>query len=202
MASITPRPQVVEIEPQVRSLDDGDFMVCMEMTLTPRECAPQFFQDIIGGRYFETSLAKDPDDIRLPFAIHTAPAVTLEAQDPEPTVVSVVPALSTVAATFVMFTLPRAAVLFAGSAGCECGTAWGRARVEYSDTRSRSHRGSIHYHVNSNRALQSSTVDFRTRNRRLNSEYWEYSEMANPHSATVARNRLCGRVNCDGRSRQ
>jgi hypothetical protein len=78
----------------------------------------------------ETVLAEVSDDVRLPTAIHAPPTITLEAENPQSAMVRIVSAVTAGATTFVMFTLPRAAVLFARTAGSEFGTARNRAGAQ------------------------------------------------------------------------
>jgi hypothetical protein len=160
MAAVTTGSKVVEVESQIGSFNDRNLMIRVQMAIASRECSPQLFHDHVGRWSVQPGLAKLLHDIRLPIAIHTPPTVTLKTPHTQLAIIRVVPALSAVAAAFVMFTLSRAAVLLAGSAGCECGTARGRARVEYSGPRSRNYDGLSHCPLNSNRCNQSSTVDF------------------------------------------
>src|SRR3954453_4419104 len=106
MATVASRPQIVELEPQVRSITNRDVVVCMKVPLAARKCAAQFFHDLIGRRRLQPGFAEVPHDIRFPFAIYTSPSVTLEAQNPQSAVAGVVAAHRAGAATFVMFALP------------------------------------------------------------------------------------------------
>ncbi len=67
--------------------------------------------------------------VRLPIAIHTPPAVALEAENPQPAMARIISAFSARAAAFVMFTLPCPTVLLARSTRTEFGTARRRARA-------------------------------------------------------------------------
>jgi hypothetical protein len=84
----------------------------------------------ICGWVTETVPAEVRDDIRLPPAVHASPAITLETENPQSAVVRIVSAVTAGATAFVMFTLARAAVLFARTAGSEFGTARGRAGAQ------------------------------------------------------------------------
>ena len=79
----------------------------------------------ICGRVAETVLAEVSDDGRLPSAIDTAPPIALEAENPQSAMVRLVSAVTAGATPFVMFTLARAAVGLARTAGSEFGTARG-----------------------------------------------------------------------------
>ncbi len=106
MAAIASRPQVVEIESQVRLLLDGYLMISMQVAVAATECSTQFIQYLLRRWNSESGIPEHSDDLRLPATIHTPPAVALEADDPEPAVVCVVSALGARAAAFVVFTLP------------------------------------------------------------------------------------------------
>jgi hypothetical protein len=88
------------------------------------ECSTQFIQHCLGRWNSESDLAEQPDDLRLPSAIHAPPAIALEAQNPQPAMAGVVAALGARAAAFVVFTLSGAAVGFAGPVLHERGAAW------------------------------------------------------------------------------
>ena len=125
MAAITPRPQVVEIESQVRPVRNRNLMVRVQVAFTPVVSVAKLGEHSICGRVAETVPAEVSDDVRLPAAIHAPPAVALETENPQSSVVRIVSAFDARAAAFVMFTLPRAAVLFARAAGSEYRTARG-----------------------------------------------------------------------------
>jgi hypothetical protein len=117
MTTITSRPQVVQIETQVGPLLDGHLMVRMKVAFAAVVSVAKLVEHLICGWVTEVSLPKHPDDVRLPAAIDTAPAVAFEAEDPQPAMTRIVSALCAGTATFVMFTLSRAPVLLAGSTG-------------------------------------------------------------------------------------
>ncbi|MCX6625490.1 MAG: hypothetical protein NTY38_31395 [Acidobacteria bacterium] len=117
MTAIASRPQVVEIEPQVRPLLNGYLMVGVEVAFTPIVSVAKLGENTSCGWVTETVPAEVSHDSRLPTAIHASPAVTPEAEDPQSAMVRIVSAVTAGAAAFVVFTLARAAVLFAGSAG-------------------------------------------------------------------------------------
>jgi hypothetical protein len=95
------------------------------VAFTPVVSVAKLVKHSICGRVAETVPAEGSDDIRLPTTIHAAPAIALETENPQSAVVRIVSAVTAGATTFVMFTLPRAPVLFARSAGSEFGTARG-----------------------------------------------------------------------------
>ena len=81
MTAVASRPQVVEIEPQIRPLVDRNLVVGMEVTLTASECTSQFIQHLLRWRRPESNLAEESDYFRLPAAIHAPPGIPLKAQD-------------------------------------------------------------------------------------------------------------------------
>src|SRR6266567_885813 len=91
----------------------------------------------------EVGFAEESDDIRLPSAVHAAPAITSEALNPHSAMVSIVSALTARTTAKVMLKLARAQVGLARTAGSELGTARGRARAEYP----RALRFSLHNHA-------------------------------------------------------
>ena len=117
MTAIASRPQIVEIEPQVRPLSNGNLMVGVQVAVAPTECSTQFIQHLLRRWNSESDLAEYSDNLRLPTAIHAPPAVALETENPQSAVVRIVSTVTAGATTFVMFTLPDAAVLFARTAG-------------------------------------------------------------------------------------
>ena len=117
MTAIASRSQVVEIESQVRPLLNGYLMVGMQVAFAAVVSVAKLGEHSICGWVTETVPAEVSDDSRLPAAIDTAPAVALETENPQSAMVGVVAALDARATTFVMFTLPDAAVLFARTAG-------------------------------------------------------------------------------------
>jgi hypothetical protein len=130
MATIASRPQVIEIEPQVRPLLDRYLMVGMMMALAARECPSQLFHDLIGWRHLQPRLAEDPQNFRFPSAINTPPGVTLEAQYPQSAVMRVVPAFGSRTAAHVLFTLPGPTVSLTAATLRKLWAAWHRARAE------------------------------------------------------------------------
>jgi hypothetical protein len=100
------------------------------VAFTPVVSVAKLGEHSICGRVAETVLAEVSDDGRLPSAIDAPPAVALETENPEAAVVRIVAAVTAGATPFVMFTLPRAAVLFARTSGSEFGTARGRAGAQ------------------------------------------------------------------------
>ena len=131
MTAIAARPQVVEIEAQVRPVRNGYLMVGVQVAVAATECSTQFIQHLLRRWNSESGLPEYTDNLRLPTAIDTAPPIALETKTPESAMIRIVSALDARAAAFVMFPLPRAAVLFARTAGSEFGTARGRAGAQY-----------------------------------------------------------------------
>ena len=127
MTAIAARPQVVEIEAQVRPVRNGYLMVGVQVAVAATECSTQLIQHLLRRWNPESGLPEYSDNLRLPTAIDTAPPIALETKTPESAMIRIVSALDARAAAFVMFPLPRAAVLFARTAGSEFGTARGRA---------------------------------------------------------------------------
>ena len=81
MTAITPRPQVVEIEAQVRLLSNGYLVVRVQVAFTPVVSVAKLVKHSICRRVAETVPAEGSDDIRLPAAIHAPPGIPLKAQD-------------------------------------------------------------------------------------------------------------------------
>ena len=88
MAAIASRPQIVEIESQVRPLRNRNLVVCMKVALTAVKAVAKLGQHSIGRRVTEAGLPEHSDNLRLPGAVNASPAVALEAEDPQPAVVS------------------------------------------------------------------------------------------------------------------
>jgi hypothetical protein len=124
VTAVASRPQVVEIESQVRPLSNGNLMVGVQVAVAPTECCAQFVQHLLRWWVTESDLPEYSDNLGLPAAIDTPPAVALEAQDAKLAVGRVVPALSGRAAAFVVFTLSGAPVELAGPVLHERGAAW------------------------------------------------------------------------------
>ena len=131
MAAITSRSQVIEVEPQVRPHFDWDLVIGVQVPLPSSKASAQLGEHFRGGRRLEPSLAAIPNNVRLPIAIHTPPAVSLETQNPQPPVHRIVAALCAGAAAFIIFTLSCPTVPFAESTTSQFGTARSRARVQY-----------------------------------------------------------------------
>ena len=65
-------------------------MVGVEVAFAAVMTVAQLGQHSICGRIAKLEPAEVSDDIRLPTAIHTPPAIALEAEDPQPAVVRIV----------------------------------------------------------------------------------------------------------------
>ena len=125
MASVASRPHVVEIEPQVRSLGNRNLVVRMEVALTAVKAVAKLREHSIGRRGAKAGFSEHFDNGRLPRAVDAPPTIALEAKDPQPKVISIVPALGSCTASYVVFTLSLAAVRLARTAGSQFGTARG-----------------------------------------------------------------------------
>ena len=101
------------------------------MSTAAIKCLPQFFEDAIGRWISKFKAPEVRDYIRLPTAIHAAPAVALKTENPQSAVIRIVTALSRRAAAFVIFPLPRAAVTLASSSCSQLRTARDGAGPEY-----------------------------------------------------------------------
>jgi hypothetical protein len=91
MASVAPRPQVAENQPQVRPDRDRTLMVGVKMPFTTLQPLPQFAHYLLDRRVTQLEATAVRDHIRFPAAIHTSPLVSLETENPKPAVVRVVP---------------------------------------------------------------------------------------------------------------
>ena len=116
MASVASRAHVIEFEPQVQPLGNRNLVICVKVTVTAVEAVAKVGQDSVGRRVTKTSLSEHFDNLRLPVAVYALPTVALEAEDPQPKVISIVSALGSRTTTLVVFTLSLAAVSLAGSA--------------------------------------------------------------------------------------
>jgi hypothetical protein len=81
MAGIASRPQVVEIKSQLRLLLDWNLMISIQVTVAACECATQFIQHLLQRWNSESGFPEYFDNLRLPIAIYTPPAVALETQN-------------------------------------------------------------------------------------------------------------------------
>jgi hypothetical protein len=90
-------------------------MISVQMTLTICKVPSKLFQHFLCGNVAEFEPSAINYDLWFPTAIHALPTVALETENPQPTVVRIV--FTAWATTFVMFTLPRSKVLFAGATG-------------------------------------------------------------------------------------
>jgi hypothetical protein len=132
MAAITSRSQVIEIEPQVRPHFNWDLVIGVQVRFVPREASSQFIQHYFCRRWLNSDFSTFANDVRLPVAIHTSPAVALETKNPQPTVHRIVAALRAGAAAFIVFKLSCPTVSFARSSRTEFGTTRNRTGPEYS----------------------------------------------------------------------
>jgi hypothetical protein len=92
MARIASRPQVVEVESQLRLLLDWNLMISMQVAIAASEGPTQFSQHLLHRWSSESGFLEYSYDLWLPIAIDTSPAVALEAENPQPAVVRVVSA--------------------------------------------------------------------------------------------------------------
>jgi hypothetical protein len=106
VAPITSRAKVIEIEPQVRPVGNPDLMVGMKMASASGERIAQVSRNGLNGWNSESCFPAQPDDIRLPAAIHASPEVALEAEHAQATVIPVIPSLCRSAAAQIMSALP------------------------------------------------------------------------------------------------
>ena len=118
MTAIASRAHIVEFESQVRAFSNRDLVVRVKMALIAVEAVAKLGQHSIRGRGAEAGLSKHFDNLGLTGAVHTLPAIALEAENAQPKVISIVSALGGRAASYVVFTLSLAAVSLARSAGC------------------------------------------------------------------------------------
>ena len=65
-------------------------MVGVQVSLATLLLLPQFIQNLLDRRVAQLEASAVGHDIRLPTAIHTSPLVTLEAKDPELSVIGVI----------------------------------------------------------------------------------------------------------------
>ncbi len=91
MATIASCSQVVEIKSQVGTLRNGYLVVSMQMAFAFVMSVAKLGKHSVGLRLTHLKPAIVGDNVRLPSAINAAPAVTLEAQNSEASVVGVVP---------------------------------------------------------------------------------------------------------------
>jgi hypothetical protein len=80
------------------------------VTFTPVVSVAKLGEHSFCRRVAESDLPEYSDDLRLPSAIDTAPPIAQEAENPQSAIVRIVSAVTAGATTFVMRTLPRAAV--------------------------------------------------------------------------------------------
>jgi len=69
-------------------------MVGVEVAFAAVMAVAQLGQHSICGRIAQLEPAEVSDNIRLPTAIHAAPTIALEAEDPQPAVVRIVAAVT------------------------------------------------------------------------------------------------------------
>lgn len=93
MASIASCPQVVEIESQLRLLLDWNLMISMQVAVAASERVTQCSEHLLHRWNSESGLSLHAHNLRLPTAIHTPPAVALEAENTKPSVVCIVSTL-------------------------------------------------------------------------------------------------------------
>jgi hypothetical protein len=94
VTAIASRPEVIEIESKVWTNLNWNLMVGVKVAFAAVVAISQLGQHSICGRIAELEPAEVSDNIRLPTAIHTPPTIALEAEDPQPTVVRIVSAVT------------------------------------------------------------------------------------------------------------
>jgi hypothetical protein len=80
MAHVAQRPQIGEIETQIRPLFDRLDVIAMEMTIAAAISAAQIFKHAINGYVLYAELPVHGNQIRHPPAIGAFPVITLETQ--------------------------------------------------------------------------------------------------------------------------
>ena len=90
VASVAPGSQVVQLQPQVWPNRNRKLMVGVQVSLATLQPLPQFVQHFLNGRVAQLEASAVCHGLWLPPAIHTSPLVSLEAKDPEPSMVCVV----------------------------------------------------------------------------------------------------------------
>jgi hypothetical protein len=91
MASVAKGLQVAEHEPEVWPDRNRNLMVGVQMAFTTLQPLPQFVQHLLDGRVAQFEASRVRDHIRLPTAIDASPLVSLEAEEPKPAMVGIVP---------------------------------------------------------------------------------------------------------------
>jgi len=130
MAAVASRSQVSQIESQVRPLRNGDLMIRVEVACLPVVSIAKLGENVIRRWVAELEASEVPDDIGLPAAVHTPPAIAPEAEDPKATVVRVIPTLGGSAAAHVVPALLLPPVNLAGAAQREFWAVRHRAGME------------------------------------------------------------------------
>jgi hypothetical protein len=93
VAAVASCPEVIQLQPQVRSHFNRDLMIGMQMLLTLAEPFPQFSQNLLDRRRTQLKPPEVCHYARLPSAINTPPLVADEAENAQPAVVGVIAAL-------------------------------------------------------------------------------------------------------------
>ena len=91
MASVAPGSQVVQLQPQVGPDRNRNLVIGVQVSLAALLPFAQFVQNPLDRRVAQFEASAVRDDVRLPPAIYTSPLVSLEAENPKPAVVCVVP---------------------------------------------------------------------------------------------------------------
>jgi hypothetical protein len=110
VASVASCAKVVEIQPQVRPLNDRDLMVGVQVAVAAIVAEAQFGQHSVRRRITQPEAPTVRDDRWFPPAVDAPPTVPLEAQDPQPAVIGIVATLGRRAPLFVMSSLSNSAV--------------------------------------------------------------------------------------------
>ena len=90
MASVAPGSQVVQLQPQVWPNRNRKLVVGVQVSLATLLLLPQFVQHFLNRRVAQLEASAVRHGLRFPSAIHTSPLVSLEAKDPELSVVGVI----------------------------------------------------------------------------------------------------------------
>jgi hypothetical protein len=122
---------VVEVESPVWPFLNRLDMIRMQVLLVRIASPPQFIEHILARWKPEKHLAVVTYDLRFPPAVGAAPAVALEAEEPQPPMSDIVSAFGTAATKSVVVALLFAPMLCARSAVGEFGTAGYGARTAY-----------------------------------------------------------------------
>jgi hypothetical protein len=128
MAAVAPCAKVVEIEPQIRPLRDGDLMISVQVAGATIMAVAKLGEHPVRRKIVQTQETTVGDDTWFPTAVHTTPAIPLKAENSQPAVIRIVSALGCRTAPLVMTSLSTSTVQLARTARSEFRTARRRAR--------------------------------------------------------------------------